>query len=80
MSKALFALKDDVDMLTIQVQQLASRNTTIDWMAQKMKKFDEELTCQGEQMRRMEDDIKGIKSIKKILVLICQKLNINPTL
>jgi hypothetical protein len=40
--------------------------TKLDWMCQKMKKLEEELTCQGEQMRRMEN----------LLLKICKKLNI----
>ena len=61
MADSLFALQSDLDMITTQVYELSRSLTTLDWIVQMLKKLDEELTCQGEQMRRMEADISQLK-------------------
>lgn len=65
----LYALKEDLDMIAAQVNEHNRAYVKLDWIAQKMKKLEEELTCQGEQMRRMERRL-------GLLDLICKKLGI----
>ena len=66
MAGQLYALQRDLDMITEKVQFLYTSFTTLDWMAQKMKKMEEELTCQGEQMRRIEVRLDNVESQMKI--------------
>ncbi len=79
MDKPLFALKDDLDMLAEKVQQLYIGFTQLDWIVQKMKKLDEELTCQGEQMRRIEKWMYGtdekIQSLDQIVNRLEQRID-----
>lgn len=84
MREPIYALQRDVDMIAMQVQNLTRALTTLDWMAQKMKKLDEEQTCQGEQMRRMEEDVRvlkqGMEKIMHILGLVVKHLGIDEAL
>lgn len=75
MPKELYALQRDLDMIAVQVNNLTNALTTLDWIAQKVKKLEEELTCQGEQMRRMEERMRAIESQ---LALIIRHLKIQP--
>ncbi len=54
MANSLYALQTDLDMITEKIQFLYTGFNTLDWMAQHVKRLDEEMTCQGEQMRRIE--------------------------
>lgn len=62
MDKPLFALQSDLDMIAIQVQTLSLSLNKLDWIIQRIKRLDEELTCQGEQMRRMETQISHVEN------------------
>ncbi len=54
MDKPLYALHSDLEMIATQVQILSGSLNKLDWIVHRMKKLDDELTCQGEQMRRIE--------------------------
>ena len=76
MAEQLYALQRDVDMIAAQVQNLTVALNKLDWIAQSLKRMEEELTCQGEQMSRMEKRFD--EADKKFLLLykICKHLNI----
>lgn len=79
MDKPLFALQSDLDMLAEQVQQLYSGFTKLDWIIQRIKRLDEELTCQGEQMRRMEKQMQRIEERMQLMEKEIAKISILET-
>lgn len=80
MDKPLFALHSDLEMIATEVQTLSRSLNKLDWIMQKFKKLDDELTCQGEQMKRMEEWMYGtdtkMQGMEKLIMLICKKLKI----
>lgn len=58
MVQQLYALKRDLDMLTSDVNNLKRSYNTVDFIAHTIKNMRDEQICQGEQMRRLEQDMK----------------------
>lgn len=58
MDKPLYALHSDLEMIAMQVQTLSLSLNKLDWIIHRIKRLDDELTCQGEQMRRMEEQMR----------------------
>lgn len=58
MVQQLYALKRDLDMLIEDVNNLKRSYNTVDFIAHTIKNMRDEQICQGEQMRRLEQDMK----------------------
>jgi len=82
MPEPLYALKEDLDMVTHDVTELKRAYISVDFIAGKFKDLHDEHIFQAQQVGRLENDVRYIKRrtdrIEKLLVLICQKLEINP--
>lgn len=82
MAPPLFALKEDLDMITQDVATLKSSYTSIDHIARRFDDLWKEQLFQSKQMDRMASDISDLKKnqgrMQEDIRKICLKLNINP--
>lgn len=91
MTGQLYALQRDLDMIAAQVNNLTKVLSDMDLILKRTEDAELEQKFQAAQMRRIEDRLDKVEQrldkveqrldrIEKLLLLVCQKLGINPTI